>query len=158
MRSGSSRKARSSSPDGHDGRRPPLSRFAPLGVPGGCGARPGRGGGPAPPECEPLPLDREDTLPRWDPKSRLGSRLRQRVELLGTVLAVVRDQSGVRPLTRLRLDAIRIGDATVRANEVDASLEPLPSGKGEDRIESIGSEFFQAANLLRAARIDPLGD
>src|SRR5438128_195375 len=92
-----------------------------------------------------------------DPKSRLGSRLRQRVELLGTVLAVVRDQSGVRPLTRLRLDAIRIGDATGRANEVDASLEPLPPSKGEDRIEPVGSEFFQAADLLRAARIDHLG-
>src|SRR2546428_9792122 len=159
MRSGSSRIARSSSPGGHDGGRLPAlaaSRF--------CGSLADAERDPAE---EAALLDPSVSLRRSIerirrrdryPNSRLRSRLRERFELPGTVLAVVRDQSGVRPSTRLRLDAIRIGDATVRANEVDASLESLPSGKGEDRIESVGSEFFQAADLLRAARIDHLGD
>src|SRR2546426_8456851 len=158
MRSGSLRRARSSSPDGHDGGRLPASAASRL-----CGSLADAERDPAE---EVALIDPSVSLRRSIkrirrrdryPNLRLRSRLRKRLELPGTVLAVVRDQSGVRPSTRLRLDAIRIGDATARANEVDASLEPLPPSKGEDRIEPVGSEFFQAADLLRAARIDYLG-
>src|SRR2546428_7339375 len=158
MRSGSSRRARSSSPGGHDGGRLPA-----LAAPRLCGSLADAERDPAEEAAlvDPnLSLRRAiERIRRRDryPNLRLRSRLRERLELPGTVLAVVRDQSGVRPSTRLWLDAIRIGDATVRANEVDASLEPLPPSKGEDRIEPVGSEFFQAADLLRAARIDHLG-
>src|SRR3989454_2482424 len=158
MRSGSSRIARSSSPGGHDGGRLPALAASRL-----CGSLADAERNPAE---EAALLDPSVSLRRSIerirrrdryPNLRLRSRLRKRLELPGTVLAVVRDQSGVRPLRRLRLDAIRIGDATARANEVDASLEPLPPSKGEDRIEPVGSDAFQAADLLRAARIDYLG-
>src|SRR2546428_10283954 len=157
MRSGSSRRARSSSPGGHDGGRLPALAASRL-----CGslADAERDSAEEPALVDPnLSLRRAiERIRRRDryPNLRLRSRLRERLELPGTVLAVVRDQSGVRPSTRLWLDAIRIGDATVRANEVDASLEPLPPSKGEDRIEPAGSECFQAADLLPAARIDHL--
>src|SRR5207245_11274169 len=158
MRSGSSRRARSSSPGGHDRGRLPALAASRL-----CGSLADAERDPAE---EPALVDPSVSLRRAIerirrrdryPNLRLRSRLRERLELPGTVLAVVRDQSGVRPSTRLWLDAIRIGDETVRANEVDASLEPLPPSKGEDRIEPVASEFVQAPALLRAAPLGHLG-
>src|SRR2546428_6123367 len=81
-------------------------------------------------------------------------RARERREFRGTVLAVVREESEVRASTRHRLDSVRVGDAAVHANEVDASLQPVPAGEGEHRLEPVRGELLQPADAVRATGID----
>src|SRR5256712_9863802 len=81
-------------------------------------------------------------------------RARERREFRGTVLAVVREESEVRPWTRHRLDSVRVGDAAVHANEVDASLQPVPPCEGEHRIEPVPGEPLQPADAVPPPGID----
>src|SRR5256712_12536194 len=89
-----------------------------------------------------------------DWEASLHRRARERREFRGTVLAVVREESEVRASTRHRLDSVRVGDAAVHANEVDASLQPVPACEGEHRIEPVRGGPLQTGDPGRAAGID----
>ena len=57
-------------------------------------------------------------------------------------------------LSRLRIDAVRVDDASSLSHEVEAALESITSGERQHAIQSVGCERPQSLNRFVIPRVD----
>jgi hypothetical protein len=75
-----------------------------------------------------------------DLEPRLGDRAAQSLEWCSSSDCIVRDHSNFGSFAGLGLDPVRICDAAVGHELIDAFLEVIAAGEGKNGVQSIGRE------------------
>jgi hypothetical protein len=82
----------------------------------------------------------------------------QPVEFVGADRGVVADNTDLRPLARLGLDAIRVGDAPALDDLIDAALERISTSESEHSGQSIGRENPEAIRAIVGTGVEHILD